>query len=415
MKEKSLSQSSNGDNSQPPYTVHQIQYGSTTNFFSQVVAENLLREGAHLLKELRNNDIWHDLKLPSNPLKVPSTSQVFTFSLQPPKAPRYTPDSILKDWHEPPTTQEIISLEDLEEFESTDFSSISRHESQFQSRKRARTPIEETEIEVEPGPRKKVPRLDTGSLHHVIPQPHIQLSKSPVSPKFSAITTYSRALPIFIPPYTSFPQCEDFDRLAWIIPVRGSLPLPWKQVGATSAVVLDPLDSSSFLEIADSIQWMHSTLQEFWKFLVALKDLKSLGALGISYRPAQSAALCQRTQKENSGLRSPSSRNSSQVRSQSEQSTALSHSARLSLTELDYFKIYHDANVSMHLRHALDLFRIDDQSEQSDTEESATVTISDLSGFPNSAVDSGKAQRCKVLRGARLVLVDDRSRGILVA
>ncbi|KAJ3853532.1 hypothetical protein EV368DRAFT_81486 [Lentinula lateritia] len=439
---------------QPQYIVHHIQYGTPSNF-TQTVDKVLLREGANLVQQVRTEKIWHNVEIKAryNTPALIISSRIVTLSQPPPPAiiPVATPavTKALRDWLEPPTDEEIYALDELEEFESTDLSGLLcityDNGSQFQGKKRS-LPLdsEHSEDFDRDKPSKKILRLDSDSLLRVIPQPHIQLSKSFIPPRFDAIQAYDRAQTIFLPPYTGpLPSTnDDFSRRAWIIPARGYLPSAWSESGASSAVVLNPQEPGFSLEMTttgSTIKWSHFALKEFWKYLNTLRDLNKLGSLGISFQPAQSASLRLRREKENiSSLGSPDAHQGLLVAeslSQSGQSSTTS-GASSSLRDCDYFKVYHDAKISMHLRRALDLFTFRlgsnekqsvhlEQSEKAEFFEQSResgVTSSPSSVYSKAtenSEDEGRPKRKKpkycLLRGARLVLVDERSRGVLIA
>ncbi|KAF8829869.1 hypothetical protein HHX47_DHR2000065 [Lentinula edodes] len=391
---------------QPQYIVHHIQYGTPSNF-TQTVNKALLQEGANLVKQVRTEEIWHNVEIKAGyhtPALIIS-SRIVTLSQPPPQATIYQAapavTKTLRDWLEPPTDEEIYALDDLEEFESTDLSGLLcityDNGSQFQGKKRC---------------------LPLDSEHS---EDFDQDKPSPL-------------------PSTN----DDFSRRAWIIPARGYLPSAWSESGASSAVVLDPEEPGSSLEMTttgSTIKWSHFALKEFWKYLNTLRDLKKLGSLGISFQPAQSASLRLRREKENlSSLGSPDAHqlqglHVAESLSQSLQSSTPS-GASSSLRDCDYFKVYHDAKISMHLRRALDLFtfRLGANEEQSvhleQFEKAEFFEQSRESGVTSSpsSVHSketenpegeGRPKRKKpkycLLRGARLVLVDERSRGVLIA
>lgn len=47
---------------QPQYIVHHIQYGTPSNF-TQTVNKALLQEGANLVKQVRTEEIWHNVEI----------------------------------------------------------------------------------------------------------------------------------------------------------------------------------------------------------------------------------------------------------------------------------------------------------------------------------------------------------------
>ncbi|KAE9390061.1 hypothetical protein BT96DRAFT_1002617 [Gymnopus androsaceus JB14] len=261
-----------------------------------------------------------------------------------------------------------FSIEQLQEFENTNLSDLFVGQSQSRGVKRPHS----TE-EVEDGPRK-FPRSDTGCLQRVIPQPHFQLSKTFSTPNFTTIKTYNRVPPIFIAPHTVYSPDERSCR-AWIIPARGSLPCN----AASSSMVLDPT-GSQLLDInatESMIQWSHAA---------------AFGPLGLSFHSSE-------TSKKGKARAPSHAADVSVSLSQSSlgaQSSALS--TRSLSRNLDYFKVYHDAQISMHVRSALDLFTF--------VEEQPVASQEGVEARPI---------KYRLLKGARLVLVDKRSNGVLIA
>ncbi|KAJ3981552.1 hypothetical protein F5890DRAFT_1534938 [Lentinula detonsa] len=428
----------------PRCVVHQIQYGTT----AATAAKVLLQEGANIVEQVRDGRIWHSVKVKVGYDSMKNASSRFLTISAPPPDIKFSQSARVADtvrnWAEPPTAEEIFALDDLEEFESTDLSNLfHKNDARSQGTKRP-TPLnpEYSEPLNQDEPHKKFLRLDNGSLHRIIPQPHTKLSKSLIPPDFNVIKAYDRTLPIYLHPHLSSTNDDNFGRRAWIIPARGFLPSAWTEAGASSAVVLDTQhpDLSHSLDritIGPTIKWSHLALAEFWKYLNTLRDLNNLGSLGISFHPAQSASVRLEREKEKlalldssemqPGLHPPYTTlplSSVIVNLQSGQSSITSGTRPLSLRDCDYFKVYHDSNISMHLRRALDLFtfRLDSEEEEQ-SEQSGEFGMT----FPESSNSSGltgkeeggsmrrKKPKYCLLRGARLVLVDDRSKGVLIA
>ncbi|KAF5377052.1 hypothetical protein D9757_007749 [Collybiopsis confluens] len=382
-----------------PFVVH--RYVSNEHIITQTVAQAFLKQGARILQQHQNRPKWHNVCL-QPPLPAAE-------SLPPPPPPPQVAvsSSQLKDW--PGLPDEIYNLDDLDEFQcwhsSTDPLPYSEPPipsacSQSQSDphplpQSAKRPIEEGETVNEP-PRKSIRdtvlHADSSPLQRVIPQPHILVSKTMTKPDFLATKLYTRNEPVFLSPQAGFDDSHRFSRRAWIVPIRGSFPSSWTELGASSALVLDPCDpcSSCHLptdhKIKPVVRWSHTALIRFWEYLMRLRDLQSFGGLGISFHPA------------------PADRRGSEP--------STSHS----LKSCDYFKVYHDASISMHLRQALDLFAFADPAG---FEQQASGRVSEREGSESAGLTSGieaeEMNQLRLLKGARLVLVDDRSRGVLIA
>ena len=210
----------------------------------------------------------------------------------------------------------------------------------------------------------------------------VKSNVSPISPHtLESCTTYIR---------------DPFRRFVWVIPVRGNP--PWD--GTTSASVLanepefDAPDSTEHLPSAPGtngcpdILWTHEALVSFWEFLQTVRTIQNHGPLGLSFyavslpNPAASSAEQQSyagshkltTQSVSTGL----------IQAASPWSSA-SKGASPPLRAIDHFKIFHDARYTYAVRNILYLW----------------------------SYRKG-GQKIRLLKGAKLALVDELSRGILV-
>jgi hypothetical protein len=354
------------------------------------------------------------------------------------------PTEELKEWGSSVEENEIWALADLEEFQSTDFSSLLRKESLPRSqdtKKRARSP-EDEQRDADSGPAEaKRRKLDDGPLHGVIPrvstalqvcsspkssyqehpplflQPHILPSKL-VDPAnlHTKTKAYKKTSPILLPPFTSpLPQPSPHDRRAWIIPVRGVI--PWK--GSSPAETLQEPGAKPIPPTPRSLEpvfWSHTALKSFWEWLQILQDGGKLGTLGISFHAAARA--------RNGGLLSSTSNGHGggdgtgstwEARAQNRILGLGGGAQRLTkdattttgvgddiepttkvqqpnLSTVDYIKVYHDAIGSMSLRSVFDVWAYE---------------IRDGQGV--------LVEKIRVLQGAKLVLMDNLSRGVLIS
>ncbi|KAF7342046.1 hypothetical protein MVEN_01791900 [Mycena venus] len=274
------------------------------------------------------------------------------------------------------SSDDIFSLDELQEFKNTDLS--------FLFLGNTKRLYSEGSLQ-ERAPKRR--KLDVASLRNVIPQPHVLPTIASVSTKKSSITAYSKSEPFPIPPHTlPLPDPLPYTRRSWVIPVRGSL--PWQH--ATSAVVL--LDSTDTPEPADpnaheEIVWTAAALGSFWSFLLLLRDKSTVGPLGLSFHVSQNVTSnLQPTYPELSGM-------GAQPLTQNTEAAASTMSSlrpvAIPLTFIDHIKVYHDAAQSMQLRNLLDAW----------------------------AFENGEAgtSRIRLLKGSRLVLLDERAKGIFVS
>ncbi|KAJ7777925.1 hypothetical protein DFH07DRAFT_569632 [Mycena maculata] len=317
--------------------------------------------------------------IPGGSITIPATHGIFSvtyeFASAPPEIKTKRSPLNLKEWNATiDSTDDVFSLNKLEDFKSTDLDFLP-----LGGVKRART--EEPADDLPPKRRK----LDLASLGTVIPQPHMLPSIKPTSEKSSSVTAYARSKPIPIPPHTlPLPAPIPYTRRSWVVPVRGSP--PWRH--ATSAVVLlDPTDLPvpPDPKTHDEITWTAPALAAFWSFLLVVRTRNTVGPVGLSFHvsPYSSSNSTQPTYTELSGMGAqplspevgPPPSTASSVRR-----------ATVPLSFLDYMKVYHDAADSMQIRNILDAWAYEPE-----------------------------VHKIRLLKGARLVLLDERSKGILVS
>jgi hypothetical protein len=232
-------------------------------------------------------------------------------------------------------------------------------------------------------------------------QPHVHPSRGSSDTTLD-IPRYIAKNPIAIPPYTLPFSASPFSRSAWLIPIRGSL--PWE--GSTPALVLDPtysMPASPDPNTGNPIMWTHASLVSFWLFLLHVQKTRRLGALGISFQPSNSGSPFTSSDPETawgslsliSGIGNQAGLES-HVSCEGRSMVTASPASYVTLSNVDHIKVYHEAPNAMHVRAVLfswvypPLFL----SEQNDTDRLPSI---------------------RVLEGARLVLVDERSQGILIA
>lgn len=184
---------------------------------------------------------------------------------------------------------------------------------------------------------------------------------------------FRKLQPKFIAPYTkdTFPKNS---RLGWLIPIRGSF--PWD--GCTPGEMVEIPDDTSTRGSSntDCISWSEDTLIKFWNYLLDLRKSGKLGRLAISFHPSREPKPS--TQSSRSGLPSDTSKHIRPTESTS------------AFSNIDFFKVYHDAQNAMYVRKALDIF-----------------------SYPYTHAD-GRVEKIRMLKGVRLALVNEASQGVLV-
>ncbi|TFK29480.1 hypothetical protein FA15DRAFT_752610 [Coprinopsis marcescibilis] len=351
---------------------------------------------------------------------------VYEYRLSPPPTPTEylkCASKTLKEWGSSVTSDEIWSLLELEEFVHCTTTSLTPGPTtaspatdrlqEIGSLKRPRTEDigasvqpKTVPVELEPEPRPaKRQKLDYGSLNDLIPHPHIHptVVSKPKAHSKSALQEYSRNKPTILSPHDSLPPAPTYGRRGWIIPVRGNL--PWE--GSTRAYVLDDNTyNNANIELETSvvkkpkpmppglggdapILWSRAALKSFWSFLLAIQKAGAIGPIGVSFHLAPSTA--HSSDSSESGQKSSkSSSTGSSVPSRQEQDLA-TRSVSSRLNAVDYIKVYHEASKSMTFRTVFDLWSCEYQN------------------------DAGGREKIRVLKGARLVLVDHLSQGLLIS
>ena len=237
-------------------------------------------------------------------------------------------------------------------------------------------------------------------------QPHIHPSPRATSNKPLIVPPYKPKLVVPISPHTlPVPLPPPYSRTTWLIPIRGTL--PWDD--STSAVVLDSSFSKPVPpnpDTGDPIMWTHASIASFWSYLLGLRKSRPAGTIGLSFHAS----------RPSSQPSSPHSHSASEINAFSlisgvgNQLAFESHAAsdpgsiviasapglNHILSNVDHIKVYHEAPNSMQVRNALHVW-------------SYPPILPSAEGI------SGPSVRVRVLKGARLVLLDERSRGILIA
>jgi len=145
-----------------------------------------------------------------------------------------------------------------------------------------------------------------------------------------------------------------------------------------------------------SMTWTHSSLRSFWAFLLDVREKRASGVIGLSFHASRNDAQTSQTVNTTSSL----------IPEHGNQQTPEPHlifetgtiattisAHRVVLSNVDHIKVYHEASNAMHLRNLFHLW-------------SYVVSPSTV---------SQPQEKIRVLKGARLALVDERSRGILIS
>ncbi|PFH51175.1 hypothetical protein AMATHDRAFT_3306 [Amanita thiersii Skay4041] len=340
----------------------------------------LLESGFALVKDALSRDGWKNLRERGRKGWVINPHEAAACFLWAQAAPTnliHNNDSRqnreLREWGELISEDEIFDIQDLEEFHHE---RVKSHIPEKRKEDDSRHLLSDKEIL----PQRKKRKVFVGSIHNVIPRPHFYpTAQAPTrQTRKIDVPVYKKTRPIPIPPYSEqfmplLRPFSEYSRTAWLIPVRGTL--PWSL--CTPAFILD--DSEGDLRKEEGwIQWTKAALAEFWTFLLGVRSAGRVGQLGLSFHIA-------RTGQQEGGTAATLSTDELPGSSSIQHGTVEVWS--LPLCFADYVKIYHEANNAMSLRSVLDAW--------------AYVTPG--------------GQKIRVLKGTRLVLVDERSKGILIS
>ncbi|KAH7907050.1 hypothetical protein BJ138DRAFT_1161059 [Hygrophoropsis aurantiaca] len=396
---------------------------------SQLNTESKFDEGNSLAKAACSSLGWITQRCKFDAsIFLSARGQMYVFATKPPRLP--SSNSIrkeLKEWGEPldPVHDDYFLLGHLDEFESTEFNDAL--ESHYLNVKLCTTlvhsepPVAELSPPVQVPQRRaaldslslfplqppaKRPRIDLSSLLNVIPQPHFLPAPSagflPLDPQ--RITPFLKAEPCPIAPHT-LPSIQQllmspYQRGSWIIPIRGNL--PW--AGSTCASILEPIpEAAGTVESVlpsgptnqrerqdpPQITWTYESLLGFWKFLASIQQAKTLGPISLSFHSA-SSRINPSTQNTFEPISEDVNRYSYPDTKPSVQSDSLTVAVgRARLQTIDHIKVYHDAKYSMYIRNILDAYQFIHHSGENTTQ--------------------NKPEKIRVLKGARLIFMDDCS------
>ncbi|KAJ3504820.1 hypothetical protein NLJ89_g7739 [Agrocybe chaxingu] len=343
------------------FTVHDFVTSNATT-----PEQEVLNEAFELIHNSLTKGAWNEVNV-SQKGDVWISRNAFLYAEAPPTVVcEASAGSQLKEWGDGISQDEVFNIEDLEDFRSLErpyLAETSSHLSKLDlSVYRKRTGSVVPKGEPEAKRRKPYP----GPLYHLIPKPHIHPSPFIASSHLKG-RPFQKYDPIFLAPYIAFSQ-PDNARVAWLIPVNGTL--PWEK--ASSGSFLDSSETPTSSDLG-TILWSEESLLNFWRFLLDLRCVGALGSLGISFHFA-------RQQKQ-----------PSIPQNQANVETPASAVPPPGLSTTDHIKLYHDASKAFYIRNALDLWSF------------------------QIVIDPKPPHKVRVLKGAHLVLMDDASRPILVS
>ena len=194
-----------------------------------------------------------------------------------------------------------------------------------------------------------------------------------------------------------------FRRVAWLIPVRGSL--PWD--GASAAVILEETQVASrspspCLHVPAvqpcTITWAPDSLQHLWTFLGSVQQAKRLGPLSLSIHAASAETFSTKDSISEPLWESnrPYYHHHSSKHSAGSSDEFTADICSVQLERIDYIKVFHDVAYSFSLRNILDAYRY----------EPANAEVPGRSGAND--------RKIRILKGAHLVFMDDHFKAVFL-
>lgn len=178
---------------------------------------------------------------------------------------------------------------------------------------------------------------------------------------------------------------DEFVRLSWIIPIRGSL----QPHDITPASLLEeglPADGTSA-----EIGWTRPSVATFWSFLKETIQQGAYGEVSLSFQPAQPPSRPVITTTLENPLNPASNSTPSDSTATLSSTVAPPDPFHMSLRITDHIKVYCDARRVMGIRRAIEEWKF---------------TWSDA---------RGEERDVQILRGVKLVLVDGRNSPVLIS
>lgn len=323
-----------------------------------------------------------------------------------------------------PDSDECVSLQRLEEFQSTEFRGVTTGRSRSRSPKRRRSSVEDLssprrakrvlESELLNFQPAKKPKLVTSSIAEIVPQPHFLPTHATKFPDLNVekCPHFSKAHPLPVSPYTASSVSEllrsKYRRGSWLVPIRGQVP----SEDASMAVLVQSPDDVVLVSQypRHKIIWTQEILVDFWDFLLRLQRATQLGPISLSLHATSSDTIIAASTASDA-TEEIANNPYHQFHQHCFKSTTTTGSSlppldifapyvyKAQLEAVDYIKVYHDVAYSLSLRNVLDAYRY---------------------GRPRPVVGDGDAsmQGCpgnfRVLKGARLAFMDERSKAAFV-
>ncbi|VDB87180.1 unnamed protein product [Peniophora sp. CBMAI 1063] len=402
-------------------------------------------------RALIDYDQWH--------APLPFRRNISSFALEakrcvayapPPPAPlsfsRSTKATVLKEWNEPLSPSEVFRLRELEPFHSTDMGTVISAlksatacvaavaaETGVLLRRRVRSPSTLPDKR----PVKRVKLNETDTLLGLLPMPHYIAGPRPRDVT-SSHGADRAALKHFNRPYTPIrPYTEETiatllspdsrQSLKWIVPLRGRLPWSgctrgqltgsWEDVGIDNPKTRGEVGTEQVVPAYDtdgeSVTWSPDAVRELWSYLrdAVRRKGTSLGTATLSFRGVRRPrpGMCAPLSPE--GLHDRVGGGQANEGSPLEPDAGHAGAMRQALDEIDHIAVYCDAWRAPIVQELLYIWQYEPRpGALSAGGEHGGGGTDD--GGPSER-EAGPVEKIRVLKGARLVLVDGLGQGVL--
>ncbi|KAI5826928.1 hypothetical protein K523DRAFT_418845 [Schizophyllum commune Tattone D] len=297
-------------------------------------------------------DNWRTVTQQKAPSPINETTRAYMLLLAPPCIPGTRTRPELRDWGAP-SDSDLDGIFNLQELEDFESSDFSYLDSLPVTKREA------SNSSPEPSPKRR--KLYTAPLYDLIPKPHVFLSPVTSKIKVKDLKAYTRRKPIVLDPEANV--SAPFSRNTWIVPIRGRL--AWDECSSAAL-----FDSSNEFAIPfpptphdNEILWTRDAVMQFWQFLIYFRQKGRLGRIGLSFQVSSMPTI---GGSASSGI----SANNTDI------------------STVDHIRINHDGELSMHVRNILHLW-----------------------AYRENEGDSG----IRMLRGARLLLVNHKGKALLIS
>ena len=192
-------------------------------------------------------------------------------------------------------------------------------------------------------------------------QPHVFTSPVTSKTKVKDLKAYTRRKPIVLDPEAN--MSAPFCRNTWIVPIRGGL--AWEE--CSSAALFDPSNEFAIpfppTPHDNEILWTRDAVMQFWQFLIYFRQKGRLGRIGLSFQVSSMPTI-------------------------GGSASSGSSTTNTDISSVDHIRIHHDGELSMHVRNILHLW-----------------------AYRENEGDPG----IRMLRGARLLLVNHKGKALLIS